>query len=721
MKRFLLGLTVLCLLAALLAGCGQTAEQPVSAGKTLVLGDTSFNPENEEPDINPQNAYSGWACIRYGVGETLFRYNDRMEPEPWLAADWSRTDDLTWRITLRAGVQFSTGRTMDAAAVKACLEQLVAVHSRAAGELDLAGIEADGLTLTLHTASPNPTLLNALSDPCCCIIDTRASSDGGIVAGTGPYRAVELVSGQRLELEPNPLYWDGTPKLDHITVRTITDGDTLALALQAGEIDAAYGMPYLNLPQFENDGYTISSTPTSRAFFVWMNFASPVTQDPAVRRAIAMGIDKESFVQVLLFGHGYVAKGVFPDSFSFAGDPDAPDYDPEGARQLLEQAGWTDTDGDGIREKDGQELCIRWLTYPSRQELPLLAECARYTLEQIGIRVEITCTAAHNTLRADPGAWDVYASAMVTAPTGDPAYFFSSCCLDDSPANNGGYHSDPLEALARQLDATFDPAQRGELAGQMQQILLDDNAYVFCSHLQMNLIARAGVTGLPPPTPATTMKSQRNWMWNERHGRDFAVSIGVHPLRRPGGGPPGQLCGAAGAGACHCGGIRLRQKHAFEGRRRVDRPRLPGGGTDFLSGKTAAGPAEAAAACPSGQRAGHGVSGSGGVAVSGADGGGPGGRESGRGAGPFPPGGKAPGAGAVCPAGPARAGRAVAGLSLSAVRGDAAAGGDCHGAASEAQSPAGRRAHQCAGHAGPAAGAGRAAPPGGRGAGAGDP
>ena len=92
--------------------------QPVSAGKTLVLGDTSFNPENEEPDINPQNAYSGWACIRYGVGETLFRYNDRMEPEPWLAADWSRTDDLTWRITLRAGVQFSTGRTMDAAAVK---------------------------------------------------------------------------------------------------------------------------------------------------------------------------------------------------------------------------------------------------------------------------------------------------------------------------------------------------------------------------------------------------------------------------------------------------------------------------------------------------------------------------------------------------------------------------------------------------------------------------
>lgn len=88
-----------------------------------------------------------------------------------------------------------------------------------------------------------------------------------------------------------------------------------------------------------------------------------------------------------------------------------------------------DSDGDGIREKEGQKLAIRWLTYPSRQELPLLAESVQATLKEIGISVSINCTADHNSIRVDPTAWDVYASAMVTAPTGDPEYFFTTHCL----------------------------------------------------------------------------------------------------------------------------------------------------------------------------------------------------------------------------------------------------------------------------------------------------
>ena len=107
--------------------------------------------------------------------------------------------------------------------------------------------------------------------------------------------------------------------MDEITVRTISDGDTLAMALQAGEINAAYGMAYASYPLFENDDFTFTSTATSRAFYAWMNFESPVTSDPAVRKAIAMGIDKESFVSVLLKGYGYPAVGVFPDTFSFGG------------------------------------------------------------------------------------------------------------------------------------------------------------------------------------------------------------------------------------------------------------------------------------------------------------------------------------------------------------------------------------------------------------------
>ena len=280
-------------------------------------------------------------------------------------------------------------------------------------------------------------------------------------------------------------------------MRTISDGDTLTMALQSGEIDGAYGMPYASYPLFENEEYTISSCATSRAFFAHMNYESAVIQDPAVRKAIAMGIDKEGFVETLLDGNGYPAVGAFPENFAFGGDSvETESYDPEGAKKVLEEAGWKDTDGDGIREKDGQDLVIRWLTYPSRQELPLLAESVQATLKEIGMDVKINSTADHNSIRVDPTAWDVYASAMVTAPTGDPEYFFTTHCLDSSAVNNGHYHSDKLEQLETEMAKTFDTQRRNELAVEMQQTILDDNAFVFCSHLKMSMISKADVTGL---------------------------------------------------------------------------------------------------------------------------------------------------------------------------------------------------------------------------------
>lgn len=497
-KRFIACIAaVLLLLTA--AGCGGTEEANRSAGgKTFVMGDTTFNPENNEPDINPHNDNSGWACIRYGVGETLFRYSDTMEIEPWLAESYEPVDDVTWRIVLRKNVTFTSGRPVDAQAVKECLEHLIAVHTRAAGDLHIASMEADGQVLTIRTTVPVPALPNYLSDPYGCIIDMQAGiTSDGMVTATGPYKAVSLLSGDYVDLVKNDAYWNGDPKLDSITIRTISDGDTLTMALQSGEIDAAYGMPYASYPLFQNDEYTISSAATSRTFFVWMNFDSPLMQDEAVRKAISMAIDKQGFVDALLHGNGYPAAGPFPDTFVFGGDAAKAElYDLDGARRVLDDAGWKDEDGDGVREKNGRKLVLRWLTYPSRQELPLLAESAQATLKQIGVAVDIQCTADHNRVKKDRSAWDVYASAMVTAPSGDPQYFFTYCCLDGSDSNTGRYHSDVLEELARKMEGTFDSDKRGALAVQMAQTILDDHAYVFCSHLKMSMIARKGVTGL---------------------------------------------------------------------------------------------------------------------------------------------------------------------------------------------------------------------------------
>ena len=504
-KKITAALLALGLLASALAGCsggggaapgGESAED--AGKKTLVLGDTTFNAENGEPDVNPHNDSSGWACIRYGIGETLFRFSDSMEIEPWLAKSYENTDPLTWVITLQDNVYFTSGRHMDGEAVKQCLEALVDQHVRAAGDLHVGEITADGQTVTIRTTEPVPALMNFLADPYGCIIDMDAGvTEDGIVSGTGPYRAVSLVTDTGITLEKNENYWNGEPKIDQITVRTISDGDTLTMALQSGEIDAAYGMPYASYPLFENDKYTFTGCATSRVFFGAMNYESQITGDPAVRKAICMGIDKEGFVETLLGGNGYPAAGAYPDSFSFGGDAVTADsYDPEGAKKVLEEAGWKDTDGDGVREKDGTRLTLRWLTYPSRQELPLLAESAQATLGEIGFDVQINNTADHNSIRVDPDAWDIYVSAMVTAPTGDPEYFFAYHCLDSSSNNDGHYHSDRLEELAAELAGTFDTARREELAVEMQQIILDDHAYVFVSHLRMGMISKSTVTGL---------------------------------------------------------------------------------------------------------------------------------------------------------------------------------------------------------------------------------
>ena len=479
--------------AGVLTGCG-TDTASKTGEKALTIGDTTFNSSNEEPDVNPHNSYAGWACIRYGIGETLIKYSDNMEIQPWLAVKWENVDELTWKFTLRDGVKFSSGRVLDAAAVKQCFEHLIANNKRAAQDLKIASIEVNGQELIIKTKEPKPALLNYLGDPYGCIIDVDAGFEKGIVAGTGPYIATDIKTDDHLVLKKNENYWGGTPKLDKITIRTITDGNTLANALQSGEVQAAYGMAE-SYPLFRNDKYNISQISTSRCFFGKMNFdPDSVCSDPAVRQAISMGIDKENFVAKLLDGNGFPANGVFPAGPAFGGDKvKAEKFDPEGAKKVLEAAGWVDTDGDGIREKNGKKLVLKWLTYPSRQELPLLAESAQATLKDIGMQVEVNCTADNNQAVKDVKGWDIYAMANVQAPTGDPEYWFTVFAAGNATKNQGKYQSAKLDALEAQLSREFDPAKRAQLALQMQQVVLDDHAFVFCSFLKMSMISKANV------------------------------------------------------------------------------------------------------------------------------------------------------------------------------------------------------------------------------------
>lgn len=494
-------------LTALLLGAAVSATASSAAmaeGKTFVYGTTGYGVEMGDEGLNPHSNYSGWSALRYGVGETLFKYNDNMEIEPWLATDYEFIDDLTVKITLRDGVTFSSGRVMDGEAVKECLDHLLAVHDRAPSDMKIESIEADGMTITIHMTEPCPALINYLGDPYGAIIDMEYGTDGvegdttgtANVAGTGPYIATNVTETQ-IDLVKNENYWGGEVNVDNVVVKTFSDASSLQAALQTGDIQGTYGLSYDSYALFENNpDYTINSVATSRCFFGQFNYDSEIVQDEAVRKAITMGIDKEGFCSVLMEGRGIPAKSAFPSSFSYGNEAvEAPDYDPEGAMALLEEAGWIDTDGDGYRDKDGQKLTIRWLTYPGRLEQPKLAEYAQATLKEIGIEVDVNCTSDHLSI-ADSGEYDVYVSSLTTAPTGDPEYFFTTCALESSAKNRSNHSIAEVESLYEELHQEFDTEKRGELAVQMQQAMLDESAIFFVSHLNMGIVTKSNVTGM---------------------------------------------------------------------------------------------------------------------------------------------------------------------------------------------------------------------------------
>ena len=490
MKKFLAAILSAGLL---LTGCGG-GEKTSSDEKTFTYGTVAYGVAMENTGTNPHESYSGWSTLRYGIGETLFKFNERMELEPWLAESFEQVDDFTVKIKINDAAKFSNGKKVDGAAVKACLEALIANHDRAPRDLKISSIEADGQFVTIKSSEKVPALLNYLSDPYGCIVDVEAGVKDKIAVGTGPYKAVKVTDTQ-IDLVANENYWGAVkPKMNEIFVKSITDGDTLTMAMQNGELDAVQGLPYSSLQLFK-DGYKLSQVETSRVYQAAFNYKTPELQDLNVRKAISMAIDKENFTKVLLNGNGAPAIGPFPANLTFGGDKvHSVSYDLDGAKKLLADAGWSDSDGDGYVDKGGKNLELRWLTYTSRQELPLLAEAAQASLKQIGVKLNVNATDNYKTFLKS-GDYDIFSKAIVTAPTGDPEYYFTSHIVPGAVDNAGFYDSEQISALENELHNTFGADKRSELAIKMSQQVLDDCALIYASHLRMSFVMKPNVEG----------------------------------------------------------------------------------------------------------------------------------------------------------------------------------------------------------------------------------
>ena len=256
-----------CLFASLATGCGTANESETSSksgseaasvtsaseeaagavsksGETttdgeradLVLGATTgfFGAESLDVAYN----WDGWIMSIYGISENLYRLDENIEPQPWIAESVETPDENTWVFTIRDGVTFSNGKTVDAKAVKACFERTYEKNERADSTLKIKSMEADGMKFTIVTPEPNPTLLNDLCDPLLGIYDATEEPDEELgVSCTGPYVATSFTAMTDVKMRANENYWGGAPKADTVELKIIDDQDALDMALANGEID----------------------------------------------------------------------------------------------------------------------------------------------------------------------------------------------------------------------------------------------------------------------------------------------------------------------------------------------------------------------------------------------------------------------------------------------------------------------------------------------------
>ena len=198
-----------------------TAAAATTAGSSTSSGDrpTLRFAGNGGMTMDPATKYEGWVTIRNGVAETLFKLDDAMEAQPFLADSFTLSDDkLTYEIKLKDGITFQNGKACDAEAVKKSLQRTMDINDRAPDDLKIAKMEADGLTLKITTSEPNPAFINNLTDPYACIIDVDSTEDfGEKPIGTGPYMVETLETDKQTTYVPYDGYWQGKPGLSKLS------------------------------------------------------------------------------------------------------------------------------------------------------------------------------------------------------------------------------------------------------------------------------------------------------------------------------------------------------------------------------------------------------------------------------------------------------------------------------------------------------------------------
>ncbi|HUH11720.1 MAG TPA: ABC transporter substrate-binding protein, partial [Longimicrobiales bacterium] len=370
-------------------------------GGTLVIGMRSdFSGFNS---ITNSSQYTD-EIIKYALFTPLVQYDDDLEVRPWLAESWEMEGDTGVVFTLRSDVNWHDGQPVTTRDVKFTFD--MAKDSAAAsllGQAYLSQVKSaevlDERRIRFLFDRPHAQALedfwwapmpeHLLGDVSAA--EMRNAPYNRSPVGSGPFRFGEWRANDRLVLERNPDFpqgLGGPPPSGRVVFRIVPEPATLLTELVTGGLHVDIDVEPSQADEVQQNTQTTLESYAGRTvyFVAWNNNREPFTE-ASVRRALTHAINRQEIIDALLFGHGSVATSPIPPWSPLEPGVDPLPYDPERAMELLEQAGWRDADGDGVREKGGQRLAFTMLSSDAALNRSVV-EVLQGQLRRVGVAVE---------------------------------------------------------------------------------------------------------------------------------------------------------------------------------------------------------------------------------------------------------------------------------------------------------------------------------------------
>lgn len=473
------------------------AETSTETGQPLrlAIGD-------DESTLTPYSyvfGYPGYYLMKF-VYDSLLELDTDNIAQPWLAETMEVSDDgLTYSFTLREGVLWHDGEPFTADDVVFTYEYFVEHPEQSRFLRSASAVESieatDDQTVVMTLTQADPTFDLRLADVpilpehIWAEVDDPANFAGTV--GTGPYLLAAYEPQQFYRLTANPDYFMGAPAVAEIVLPIINDQSTLFSALQSGEIDGAWpAVPAELVAQFEQfPDIALQSGPGFSSSLLQFNDERSPFDQTAVRQAMAHAINREEMVETLLLGSGTLGNpGFIHPASPYANTELALAYDPDMANALLEEAGFTDSDGDGTREADGEPMQYTLLVYSDDPLLVRAAELIQGYVAEIGVTLDVE---ALDPETVDSLVWPDF--DVASGRDFDLAMWGWSASVQTNPSrfvelvhsdpvigslNIGGYQNEEFDAMAETFAGALDLDERTEMLNEMQAFVADELPFV---------------------------------------------------------------------------------------------------------------------------------------------------------------------------------------------------------------------------------------------------